>query len=118
MIFFSFLFFLFTAGRTNTNEDSNVRNKRSYPSETLFPFPRVGRSKQFPMTWGILDEDGKIKREGLIPMGRNGRSGPKRNGGASNGGALWFGPRLGRSQKRGDSWSIDQLNPNFFQGKT
>ncbi|XP_014239626.1 uncharacterized protein LOC106661039 [Cimex lectularius] len=66
-----------------------------------FEFPRVGRSKNFPVTWGLQeDSNEEYKREGgLIPFPRIGRSGPKRNGGNGNGG-LWFGPRLGKIQKR------------------
>nr|AYP97817.1 CAPA [Halyomorpha halys] len=70
----------------------------------LFPFPRVGRTS-FPFTWSFLPlidpESGErqIKREQLIPFPRVGKSGPKRNGASGNGG-LWFGPRLGRLNKR------------------
>lgn len=52
------------------------------------PFPRVGRSDLRPQTipgW-ILSPENTIEFQ-------------KRNGNGANGG-LWFGPRLGRLQKR------------------
>lgn len=59
----------------------------------------------------------EYKREGgFISFPRVGRSGPKRIGGGGNGGGLWFGPRLGRNQKRGDSWSLEELQPNLLPG--
>nr|ABS17680.1 CAP2b/CAPA prepropeptide [Rhodnius prolixus] len=104
-----------------TNEDktnTTLRIKRSPISSVgLFPFLRAGRARNFPATWGMLVGDDKNKREGgFISFPRVGRSGPKRNGGGGNGGGLWFGPRLGRNQKRGDSWTLEQLQPNLLPG--
>ncbi|XP_059619857.1 cardio acceleratory peptide 2b isoform X1 [Phlebotomus argentipes] len=87
----------------------------------LFPFPRVGRSDPEMIAYenvmnSIEDYDVpkyEMKRQGLIPFPRVGRAraGPmwakiareeygKRTGGVGANGGLWFGPRLGRIQKR------------------
>lgn len=58
-----------------------------------------------------------MKRQGLIPFPRVGRSGDgnaeKKGDIAENGGAMWFGPRLGRLQKRNyfddDDWALVSL---------
>lgn len=48
----------------------------------------------------------EMKRQGLIPFPRVGRGGSRDNYGGKrdvvqgNGGGMWFGPRLGRLQKR------------------
>ncbi|GAB0092354.1 Cardio acceleratory peptide 2b [Sergentomyia squamirostris] len=86
----------------------------------LFPFPRVGRSDPEMMAYdsvmnSLEDYDFpkyEMKRQGLIPFPRVGRSRGgtmwtklaredygKRTGGVGANG-LWFGPRLGRIQKR------------------
>ncbi|RZF33766.1 hypothetical protein LSTR_LSTR008025 [Laodelphax striatellus] len=75
----------------------------------LFPFPRIGRSG--PDTWFFDTSDGAqnyAKRQGLVPFPRIGRSGGRSaplpgsgpGGPADANNGLWFGPRLGRLQKR------------------
>ncbi|KAK6626031.1 hypothetical protein RUM43_006335 [Polyplax serrata] len=81
----------------------------------LFPFPRVGRGD---VTWySRYLGPHEVKRQGLIPFPRVGRSGDgnaeKKGDIAENGGAMWFGPRLGRLQKRNyfddDDWALVSL---------
>ncbi|KAL1129945.1 hypothetical protein AAG570_012889 [Ranatra chinensis] len=80
-------------------DKEEVKLKRD--ASGLFPFPRVGRSR-YPTLCSSFNPEDKIKREGLIPFPRVGRSGDKRDNTGSSG--LWFGPRLGRVQKRNNPW--------------
>ncbi|XP_068082783.1 cardio acceleratory peptide 2b isoform X2 [Anabrus simplex] len=87
----------------------------------LFPFPRVGRSEVNSKSSNWRTDNMEMKRQGLIPFPRVGRGGAllsrprqslpaalllleasdiskRANGGESNG--MWFGPRLGRRNKR------------------
>lgn len=102
----------------------------------LFPFPRVGRSDPDLQNWDLNsfeDYNGEqvpvdnmlsnailsstiadmyrnemVKRQGLIPFPRVGRSGYKSPQGPAVSG-MWFGPRLGRIQKRSSGAINDQV---------
>ena len=62
-----------------------------------------------------------MKRQGLIPFPRVGRNNDvisqQKRDAMENGGAMWFGPRLGRLQKRNyyfdddnnDDWALVQI---------
>nr|BAO00941.1 cardioacceleratory peptide 2b splicing variant b [Nilaparvata lugens] len=87
---------------TSDIENNNAKNERyNAKREGLFPFPRIGRSPAND------NAQNYAKRQGLVPFPRIGRSGgrsvpqgvPGAGGPADNNG-LWFGPRLGRLQKR------------------
>ncbi|XP_022196188.1 cardio acceleratory peptide 2b isoform X2 [Nilaparvata lugens] len=96
-----------TAPSESDSGTSKTKREAGGPSG-LFPFPRIGRSG--PDTWFFDTSDNAqnyAKRQGLVPFPRIGRSGgrsvpqgvPGAGGPADNNG-LWFGPRLGRLQKR------------------
>nr|QHB80534.1 capa [Carabus violaceus] len=100
---------------------TNTYNRRAGTNMGLFPFPRIGRSD--PSLASLYADLHEVKRQGLMPFPRVGRSEmrthfgtqalavpawmvpenlvefQKRNTGNVNGG-MWFGPRLGRLQKR------------------
>ncbi|XP_075234631.1 cardio acceleratory peptide capability [Lycorma delicatula] len=85
-----------TAPQTTETEDYRIMG--------LNTFPRVGRS-EYNQQSDSNTLQGFMKRQGLVPFPRIGRSGGKQNIGnnaaadnTQNG--LWFGPRLGRLQKR------------------
>lgn len=71
-----------------------------------------------------LIEPREIKRQGLIPFPRVGRNkddnaGKKRDT-MENGGAMWFGPRLGRLQKRNyfndnENWALVKVAGKAFR---
>lgn len=88
--------------------------------QSLIPFPRVGRSSYSPLTSPIYFRDGFDDSEDVISLDADGWDGdvmeeiPKR----SNGG-MWFGPRLGRRNKRstedksiGNSFKLANLLKN------
>uniref|UniRef100_A0A336MEC6 CSON014761 protein n=1 Tax=Culicoides sonorensis TaxID=179676 RepID=A0A336MEC6_CULSO len=109
-----------------TAEESHLQKRQANQPVGLFPFPRVGRSDP-DLEWdnsmmpanGIDDYDDsprhEVKRQGLVPFPRVGRAGFKNQqsywaklynqdtGKRAESGAMsgmWFGPRLGRVQKR------------------
>nr|CAD7260912.1 unnamed protein product [Timema shepardi] len=104
------------ASTRETREESNgnigLKSKRSPAG--LIPFPRVGRSGP-GLSWSLESPElQEVKRQGLIPFPRVGRGGgyilfspsvrsgtgmDKRDSSGDKGG-MWFGPRLGRRDKR------------------
>uniref|UniRef100_A0A1B0C8L5 Uncharacterized protein n=3 Tax=Lutzomyia longipalpis TaxID=7200 RepID=A0A1B0C8L5_LUTLO len=106
---------------TAADADIEESKPRRSGNMGLFPFPRVGRSDPEMIAYDAMinsleDYDipkYEMKRQGLIPFPRVGRSRTgtlwskvareeygKRTGGVGANGGLWFGPRLGRIQKR------------------
>jgi len=101
-----------------SDETDYLKPKRAYGGvSALTPFPRIGRSdpelysleNSYNMGDEYEDYPHEVKRLGLIPFPRVGRSDRyltkeaiknllKR--GAQGGNGMWFGPRLGRTQKR------------------
>uniref|UniRef100_A0A1L8DNK6 Putative secreted protein n=2 Tax=Nyssomyia neivai TaxID=330878 RepID=A0A1L8DNK6_9DIPT len=114
---FSLILTMHIAAAADDIEESKPRRSGNMG---LFPFPRVGRSDPEMMAYDAMInslEDYEfpkyeMKRQGLIPFPRVGRARPdmwakaareeygKRTGGVGANGGLWFGPRLGRIQKR------------------
>ncbi|EEB10638.1 conserved hypothetical protein [Pediculus humanus corporis] len=77
-------------------DEKNNKTKRDVSG--LFPFPRVGRMDS---SWNSRYLGPReMKRQGLIPFPRVGRNNDvisqQKRDAMENGGAMWFGPRLGR----------------------
>lgn len=58
----------------------------------LMPFPRIGRADLRPIPGWMMNPDNVLEFD-------------KRNGNGGPNGGLWFGPRLGRIQKRSFEYS-------------
>ncbi|CAG2061599.1 unnamed protein product, partial [Timema podura] len=119
---------------TGEESSGNIGLKSKRSPAGLIPFPRVGRSGP-GLSWSLESPElQEVKRQGLIPFPRVGRGGgyilfspsvrggtgmDKRDSGGDKGG-MWFGPRLGRRDKRSVDladapWALVALRdiPNF-----
>ncbi|KAJ6633687.1 Cardio acceleratory peptide 2b [Pseudolycoriella hygida] len=113
-----FVLISITAAQT-ADETDYLKPKRAYSGVSgLTPFPRTGRSDpeiySFENSYNMGDEyedfPHEVKRFGLIPFPRVGRSDRYltkeainnllKRGAQGGGNGMWFGPRLGRTQKR------------------
>lgn len=123
--YFVILIILISANvlKASSDDADYVKPKRVNGRVTgLFPYARMGRSDPDLMNWDNANAYNsfeeyeeyphtEMKRQGLVPFPRVGRSGPSKylsqsgfqaNKRAVSGGGsgMWFGPRLGRIQKR------------------
>nr|UES72869.1 CAPA [Carausius morosus] len=103
------VYLLILAFAVNGYHGGEVVQRKQRHVSGLIPFPRIGRSGG-DVTWTLdSPELQEAKRQGLIAFPRVGRAGRygylvvrgegRRDTGGDNGG-MWFGPRLGRRDRR------------------